>query len=206
MNPQTIRGGSMDDLATHYLSLMEDPRPFRYFLIEDALKAVPWPLEESLTRVPSQFCPSGHLNRYGILYLALLGCLPFRGLPDQTIRDVRKRPPRRIFQHMCMYRDPLLINMTSSLLLYERGCEMDDDWPALYQSLRLGLLQIRPFVIILLNLKQRGRRPTDPTLRGKANRYQRYFNELTDAIPRLTHTDYYHGREPLPGSSLTTIR
>ena len=107
---------------------------------------------------------------------------------------------------MCAHRNLLLIDLADILLLYEQGCEMDNDWPALSQSMQMGLLQIRPFVIILQNLKQRDQRPTDKKLRGKADRYQRYYNELIDAIPRLTSADYYHGREPLPGSSQTNIR
>ena len=72
----------MDDLVTSYLSLMEDPRPFIFFDVERALREVPWPLDVSLERVPSQFRPSNRLSRYGVLYLALLGCPPFRGLED----------------------------------------------------------------------------------------------------------------------------
>jgi hypothetical protein len=196
----------MNDLATSHLSLMEDPRPFIFFDVERALREVPWPLDVSLKRVPSQFRPSNRLSRYGVVYLALLGCPPFHGLQDHEIRDVRKPPASGIYRHTCVHRELLLINLADILLLYERGCEMDNDWPALSQSMQMGLLQIRPFVIILQNLKQRDQRPTDKKLRGKADRYQRYYNELVDAISRLTSADYYHGREPLPGSSQANIR
>jgi hypothetical protein len=196
----------MDDLATSYLSLMEDPRPFSFFNVKHPLGEVPWPLEASLEQVPSRFRPSNRLNRYGVLYLALLGCLPFRGLQENKIRDVRKPPASGIHQHTCTHRDQLLIDLADILLLYERGCELEQNWKALHLSMRMGLSQIQPFIIILQNLKQRDQRPKDRKLRGKANRYQRYYNELFDAIPRLTLEDYDHGREPLPGSLLANIR
>jgi hypothetical protein len=196
----------MDDLANSYLALMEDPRPFIFFDVERPLRDIPWPLDESLERVPPHFRPADRLKRLGVLYLALLGCPPFHGLQDHEIRDVRKPVPRGKSRHTCPHRDQLLIQLADSFLLYEGGCEIDNDWRDLYQSMQMGLRQIRPFVIILQNLKQRNRKPTDKNLRGKANRYQEYYSQLVDAIPRLTSADYYYGREPRPGSSQANIR
>ena len=181
----------MDDLVDHYLSLMEDPRPFTFFDVERALREVPWPLEASLQRVPLHLRPSDRLSRHGVLYLALLGCQPFYNLQDHEIRDVRRPPAYGMYRHTCNARENLLIQLADTLLLYERGCEMQQDWPAFHQSMRIGLLQLRPFIIILLNLNERERPPQDPKLRGKAKRYQRYYNELLDAIPRLTREDYH---------------
>lgn len=151
----------MDDLATSYLSLMEDPRPFPFFTVERALREVPWPLEASLEHVPAGFRPSNHLSRYGVLYLVLLGCPPFHNLPDNKIRDVRRPPAFGIKQYTCPDREHLLISLTDILLSYEQGCEFEQDWTVLQESMEMGLLQIKPFVTILQNLKQRKQKPED---------------------------------------------
>src|SRR5262245_3946521 len=179
----------------NYLRHMHEPRAFQWLRFPDCLEPLPWSKAECLARVPQHAGRHGQrFTPYGLVWLGLLVCPPFDGLPLHAMRDVRT-----CRRYQCQKdRDTLFSQVADVLLLYEANLIHVHDWPQFHMGVRLALPAIRAVAQTLVNLHERNVSPVSEKLRRRGAEVKNAYNLLVLACEELTEEDYQRGRIPEP--------
>jgi hypothetical protein len=188
---------------SNYLRHMHEPLAFQWLRFPDCLEPLPWSKAECLARVPQHTGRHGQrFTPYGLVWLGLLSCPPFNGLPQREMRDVRTHRP-----YQCQKdRDILFSQVVDVLLSHEANLTRVHDWPQFRMGVRLALPAIRALVQTLVNLHARNISPVSEKLHRRAEEVKHAFNLLVLAYEELTEEDYQRGRIPEPRGTQTWAR
>src|SRR5262245_39900344 len=186
----------------NYLRHMHEPRAFQWLRFPDCLEPLPWSKAECLARVPQHAGRHGQrFTPYGLVWLGLLACPPFDGLPPHEMRDVRTH--RR---YRCQDRLAVFYQVVDVLLLYEMNLNLVHAWPQFHRGVRLALPAVRAVVQTLVNLHARNISPVSEKLRRRAAEVKNAFNLVLLACEELTEEDYQRGHIPEPRGTQTWAR